>query len=55
LTAHTTNRVPFVIVANDANFALTSGGRLADVAPTLLRLMEIDVPDTMTGCDLRTQ
>ncbi|HEY1681888.1 MAG TPA: 2,3-bisphosphoglycerate-independent phosphoglycerate mutase [Candidatus Tumulicola sp.] len=53
LTAHTTNRVPLVIVGNESNFALASGGRLADVAPTLLHLMGVDVPEAMTGRDLR--
>ncbi|SFG45222.1 phosphoglycerate mutase [Halopelagius inordinatus] len=51
-TAHTTNPVPFVYLAPDG----TDGGRrvradgsLCDVAPTMLELMDIDQPETMTG------
>ncbi|HEY1429888.1 MAG TPA: 2,3-bisphosphoglycerate-independent phosphoglycerate mutase [Candidatus Tumulicola sp.] len=52
LTAHTTNRVPFVIVSNDAIGLLSPSGRLADVAPTLLRLIGLAVPSVMSGRDL---
>ena len=45
-TAHTTNPVPFIILG--ANVALRSG-RLADIAPTLLDLMDIQKPEIMTG------
>jgi 2,3-bisphosphoglycerate-independent phosphoglycerate mutase len=51
LTAHTTNRVPFVIVSGDA-LSLAHGGRLADVAPTLLHLLHLSVPPSMTGRNL---
>ena len=50
-TAHTTNRVPF-LVAGDAVTRLHPGGTLADVAPTLLRLQGLPVPKEMTGRDL---
>jgi 2,3-bisphosphoglycerate-independent phosphoglycerate mutase len=49
-TAHSMNPVP-VIVTGDVG-ALRSGGTLADVAPTLLALMELDVPAEMTGENL---
>jgi 2,3-bisphosphoglycerate-independent phosphoglycerate mutase len=52
LTAHTTNLVPFVLVAKDFTCALKSGGKLGDVAPTLLHLVGLPVPATMTGEDL---
>jgi 2,3-bisphosphoglycerate-independent phosphoglycerate mutase len=52
LTAHTTNPVPLILVANGLNGSLASGGKLGDVAPTLLRLMGLPIPDQMTGCDL---
>jgi 2,3-bisphosphoglycerate-independent phosphoglycerate mutase len=52
LTAHTTNRVPFVIISNDALGSLRDGGRLADVAPTLLHVMHLDTPAAMTGVNL---
>jgi 2,3-bisphosphoglycerate-independent phosphoglycerate mutase len=52
LTAHTTNRVPFVIISNDALGVMHDGGRLADVAPTLLHVMHVDAPAAMTGVTL---
>jgi 2,3-bisphosphoglycerate-independent phosphoglycerate mutase len=51
-TAHTTNPVPFVAVRADAG-ALRGGGSLRDVAPTVLRLLDITPPSEMTGRDLR--
>jgi 2,3-bisphosphoglycerate-independent phosphoglycerate mutase len=49
LTAHTTNPVPFSIVASNFDATLASGGKLGDVAPTLLTLMELPIPSAMTG------
>ena len=46
-TAHTTNPVPFIVAGTDCE--LRSGGRLADIAPTMLELMKLDKPDEMTG------
>lgn len=46
-TAHTTNPVPFIIL-NEA-VELRDEGILADVAPTILDVMEIKKPDEMTG------
>lgn len=49
-TAHTTNPVP-VIIVDDAKIGsqLRDGGRLCDLAPTLLDLMNIEKPAQMTG------
>ena len=47
-TAHTTNPVPF-LVAGAGDVALREGGRLADIAPTMLRLMGLPQPAEMTG------
>jgi 2,3-bisphosphoglycerate-independent phosphoglycerate mutase len=47
-TAHTTNLVP-VILFGGPEAAQVKPGRLADVAPTLLQLMELDQPAEMTG------
>lgn len=47
-TAHTLNPVPVVVVGGPAGAKL-SGGRLADLAPTILYLMGLDAPDEMTG------
>ena len=46
-TAHTTNFVPVVAVADGVD--AVRDGILADVAPTLLHLMGVDVPEEMTG------
>lgn len=47
MTAHTTNPVP-VIVTQDG-VTVRDGGRLADLAPTMLDLLGIEQPDEMTG------
>jgi 2,3-bisphosphoglycerate-independent phosphoglycerate mutase len=52
LTAHTTNPVPFVLIASGLAGTFASGGRLGDVAPTLLQLMELPVPERMNGRNL---
>ena len=52
ITAHTTNLVPFVLVARDLHGTLASGGKLGDVAPTLLSIMELPIPERMTGKNL---
>jgi 2,3-bisphosphoglycerate-independent phosphoglycerate mutase len=51
LTAHTANPVPLVVVG-DGPGPLRSGGRLADVAPTICALMGLTQPPEMTGKDL---
>jgi 2,3-bisphosphoglycerate-independent phosphoglycerate mutase len=51
-TAHTSNPVPLVYVGRPATLART--GTLADIAPTLLELMDIDKPAEMTGKSLVT-
>jgi 2,3-bisphosphoglycerate-independent phosphoglycerate mutase len=50
-TAHTTNPVPLLLVGA-RNRALAAQGRLADIAPTLLELMELPKPKEMTGASL---
>jgi len=53
-TAHTTNPVPFVMVGDGAGtHHLRAGGSLRDVGPTILRLLDIEPPQEMTGRDLR--
>ncbi|WP_113906915.1 2,3-bisphosphoglycerate-independent phosphoglycerate mutase [Aliidiomarina celeris] len=46
-TAHTSNLVPFIYVGRDAT--PVSGGRLSDIAPTMLHLMGMAQPPEMTG------
>ncbi len=53
-TAHTTNRVPFALIMGDFKGGLRSEGRLADVAPTILYLMDIKKPEEMDGMNLIT-
>ncbi|MBO1074127.1 2,3-bisphosphoglycerate-independent phosphoglycerate mutase [Roseomonas marmotae] len=50
-TAHTTNKVPVVLVGGPPG-AVLHEGRLADVAPTLLALMGLPQPAAMTGRSL---
>jgi 2,3-bisphosphoglycerate-independent phosphoglycerate mutase len=49
-TAHTLNPVPFII-ATDKKIQLHHG-RLGDIAPTVLQLMNLKQPKEMTGCSL---
>jgi 2,3-bisphosphoglycerate-independent phosphoglycerate mutase len=50
-TAHTTNPVP-ILLLGAGNRALLAEGRLADIAPTLLELMDLPKPKEMTGVSL---
>ncbi len=50
-TAHTTNPVPFVAVDTGAK-ALRTGGRLADIAPTMLEILGLPQPPEMDGRSL---
>ena len=49
-TAHTSNAVPFILVNDQlASVKLREGGRLADIAPTILELINLEKPKEMTG------
>ena len=49
MTAHTTNPVPLIYVAEDAeSVSLKEGGRLGNIAPTLLEMMGLEKPEAMT-------
>lgn len=50
MTAHTTNPVPVIVTRKDVT--LREDGRLADLSPTLLDLLNIDKPEEMTGSSL---
>ena len=50
-TAHTSERVPLVYIGRNVK-QLANNGTLADVAPTLLALMRIEIPGEMTGRSL---
>ncbi|WP_016586569.1 alkaline phosphatase family protein, partial [Yersinia pestis] len=47
-TAHTSLPVPLIYVGNKAVKAV-EGGKLSDIAPTMLSLMEMEIPQEMTG------
>ena len=49
-TAHTTNPVPLILVGR--NYELKDGGKLCDVAPTILDIMGLEIPKEMTGISL---
>ena len=49
-TAHTTNEVPLVLIGKE-NIKLKTG-RLCDLVPTMLELMELEKPEEMTGVSL---
>ena len=52
-TAHTTNPVPFILVSEEyKHFTLKEGGKLCDIAPTLLDMMKLPIPKEMTGKSL---
>lgn len=51
MTAHTTNLVP-VAVGGVGDVTLRSGSRLADIAPTLLKMLGLEQPAEMTGTPL---
>ena len=49
-TAHTTSPVPLILIdPAHKDAALREGGRLSDVAPTMLKLMALPQPSEMTG------
>lgn len=49
-TAHTTSKVPFILVNPDfVGQELKAGGQLEDVAPTILDLLGVPKPEEMTG------
>lgn len=59
-TAHTTNPVPFILVEGEglkipghgAEVRLRNDGCLADIAPTILEILQIPKPPEMTGCSM---
>ncbi len=51
-TAHTTNPVPFILINGPVDKKLRDGGKLCDIAPTLLELLGLEKPIEMTGTSL---
>ena len=52
VTAHSLNPVPLVHIAETPVSSLAGGGRLCDIAPTMLKLMGLSIPPEMTGKSL---
>lgn len=53
ITSHSTNPVPFIVVGDEfKNAELLSDGRLSDIAPTVLSMMNMEKPKEMTGHSL---
>ncbi len=50
-TAHTTNPVPFIVV-NCGDVELREGGKLSDIVPTMLKVMNLPQPEEMTGTSI---
>ncbi len=46
-TAHTTNPVPCILI--DRDYKKVNEGKLADIAPTILKIMDIEIPKEMDG------
>ncbi|WP_293303826.1 2,3-bisphosphoglycerate-independent phosphoglycerate mutase [Pedobacter sp. UBA5917] len=46
-TAHTTNLVPCILI--DKDYKTIADGKLGDIAPTVLRILGVDIPAEMTG------
>lgn len=51
-TAHTLNPVPFILVADAYRGRQLQSGKLCDIAPTILELAGIAIPEEMTGSSL---
>lgn len=51
-TAHTTGPVPFIMAGKVAKGRSLKDGRLCDIAPTILMVMDMDKPTSMTGASL---
>jgi 2,3-bisphosphoglycerate-independent phosphoglycerate mutase len=51
-TQHTTDPVPLVLIGRETHSLSPTSGILADIAPTLLAMMEIEQPTAMTGRSL---
>jgi 2,3-bisphosphoglycerate-independent phosphoglycerate mutase len=49
ITSHTLNPVPFILISEKHKELKKSEGSLADVAPTILKMMDLPVPTEMTG------
>ena len=51
-TAHTTNKVPFIMVSDEYKNYKLEDGKLSDIAPTMLEILGLDKPKEMNGKSL---
>ena len=51
-TAHTTNKVPFIMISNKYKNCKLEDGKLSDIAPTMLEILGLDKPEDMNGHSL---
>jgi 2,3-bisphosphoglycerate-independent phosphoglycerate mutase len=51
ITSHSTNEVPLILIT-EKKYDLKKHGSLPDISPTLLDLMDIKIPEEMTGKSL---
>lgn len=52
ITSHSLNNVPFILISNRYKQLAKNSGSLIDVAPTILRMLELPIPTEMTGTSL---
>ncbi len=53
MTSHTKNRVPFTLISHKLkNVKLRNSGSLCDISPTILKILEIEQPEEMSGISL---
>jgi 2,3-bisphosphoglycerate-independent phosphoglycerate mutase len=50
-SAHSTNEVPFIMIGL-GDVKLADEGKLGDIAPTILDILDVEIPNQMTGCCL---
>ncbi|MEG2538514.1 MAG: 2,3-bisphosphoglycerate-independent phosphoglycerate mutase [Clostridium sp.] len=50
-TAHTSNKVPFIVIG-EGDVSFKEDGKISDIAPTILKTMDLNIPEEITGENL---